>query len=607
MNMVQTKYETQSVKVETVLAWAKSGEIAIPEIQRPFVWNTTQVRNLLDSLFRGYPVGYLIIWQNPDVRLKDGSRSTGRKILIDGQQRVTALMAAILGHEVVNKDYSPIRIRVAFDPTADFDDPQSRVFEVTNPAIERDAVWIADVSELFGPNFNQYRYVQSYCARNINADPETIHNAVTRLKGMMYNLIGVIYLSDALDIETVAEIFVRVNSSGVELSQADFAMSKIAVNHTHDGPTLRKAIDYFCRLAIVPGEYRTIERNDRDFSRTPYFAAMRWLREEREDLYDPSYSDMLRVIFGAKFGRGRLADFVALLSGRNFLTKQYEEPILEDTFRRLGEGIMDFANETHFKQFIMIIKSAGYIAPFMISSTMSLNFAYILYLRLRAKGVPPADIERHVRRWFVLSLLTGRYSGSPESTINEDIQQIDGVGIESFVETNVRGSLSDAFWEFLLPKAMETSNVNSPYFDAYRAAQVKHNDLGFLSADITVRDLLENASEVHHVFPRDILKRAGYSRSVYNQIANYVVTQSEINRQISNKPPATYFREIWEQVNGGARRYGNIADPDQLRANLAMHCIPDGVENMAVEDYPAFLAARRALMAQKIKAYFASL
>src|SRR5947208_11901342 len=135
--MATQRYTVTPHPIDTLLTWVKSGEIAIPEIQRPFVWEATKVRNLLDSLYRGYPVGYLIAWRNPDVRLKDGSKSSGKRILIDGQQRVTALMAALLGREVVTKDYETTRIRIAFQPT-------SRRFEVHNPAIAKDKAWIPD-------------------------------------------------------------------------------------------------------------------------------------------------------------------------------------------------------------------------------------------------------------------------------------------------------------------------------------------------------------------------------------------------------------------------------------------------------------------------------
>jgi hypothetical protein len=367
---------------------------------------------------------------------------------------------------------------------------------------------------------------------------------------------------------------------------------------------LRKAVDYFCHLAVSPSFFNNIEKYDREFAATEFFQKMAWLRKENDDLYDPSYNDMLRVAFTSQFRRGRLEDLVALLSGRNFETKQYQEDIVETTFHYLREGILDFINETHFKRFVMIIKSAGFVDPSLITSQMALNFAYILYLTLRSKQLPNAEIEWQVRRWFVMSLLTGRYSASSESVIDLDIRQIEAYGIAAYADTTMQGQLSEAFWDVTLPQLLETSVANSPYFNVYRAAQVKLNEKGFLSRDISVRELIEYKSDVHHVFPRDLLKKAGMSRGQYNQIANYVIAQSEINIQIGNKEPSTYFGQLIEQANGGKSYYGNISDPEELRQNFAMNCIPEGMENARITDYPAFLAERRRLMAQKIKTYF---
>jgi uncharacterized protein with ParB-like and HNH nuclease domain len=125
------RYSVTQLPIKNLFAWIDSGEIAIPEIQRPFVWDAVKVRKMLDSLFRGYPVGYLITWRNPNVKLKDGTTSSGKRIIIDGQQRMVALMAAILGLEVVNKNYKKERIKIAFHPI-------KRQFEVWNPAIEKD-------------------------------------------------------------------------------------------------------------------------------------------------------------------------------------------------------------------------------------------------------------------------------------------------------------------------------------------------------------------------------------------------------------------------------------------------------------------------------------
>jgi len=597
--MPTQRYSVTQVPIRNLFAWIDSGEIAIPEIQRPFVWDAVKVRKMLDSLFMGYPVGYLIAWRNPNVKLKDGTTSSGKRIIIDGQQRITALMAAILGFEVVNKDYKRVRIKIAFHPI-------KQQFEVSNPAIEKDVSWLPDIADVFDSKTSLFNLVTDYCQKNPGATNDEIFSSIESLRGIVNNQIGLIDLDSELDIETVTEIFIRVNSAGVPLSQADFAMSKIAVNEIYGGNMLRKAIDYFCHLAIAPEFFQEL-KNDEDFANSEFMHQMSWLRRENDDLYDPSYTDMLRVAFTSEFRRGRLEDLVALLSGRNFETRQYEDVIVEDSFNRLEKGINQFMNEDHFQRFIMIIRSAGFVNASMIRSQNSLNFAYILYLTLRDQGFPNADIDLYVRRWFVMSILTGRYSSSPESTFDQDIRQIHELGVEKYADILIRGQLSDAFWKSVLPQALNTSVASSPYFRLFEAAQVKMIDTGFLSRDIIVRDLIEVQSDVHHIFPRNYLKKNGMSREQYNQIANYAVAQSEIHIAIGSKEPKIYFSQLLDQCQGGPKRYGNITDLDSLKDNFRANCIPNGMEEMTFDDYSSFLSERRVLMAQKIRKYFEDL
>ena len=409
--MATQRYSVTPHPIEALLTWVKSGEIAIPEIQRPFVWDAVKVRNLLDSLYNGYPVGYLISWRNPTVKLKDGTRSAGKRILIDGQQRVTALMAALLGHEVLTKNYRTVRIRIAFHPLKEH-------FEVRNPAIAKDPAWIDDVTKIFHPDADLFELMDQYAARNEGTNRKAVGKVLQRVGKIVNNHVGVIELAEDLDIETVTEIFIRVNSAGTSLSQADFAMSKIAVNESYEGNTLRKAIDYFCHLAVAPEFFSKIEKGDPDFAASEFWPKMKWLKDVNDDLYDPTYTDMLRVAFTSKFGRGRLADLVALLSGRNFETREYEEAIAEDSFARLKEGINAFMNKTHFDRLTMILRSSGFLTSRMIRSQNAVNFAFVLYLHGRDNGLPAHELERLVRRWYVMSILTRRYSGSPETAFD---------------------------------------------------------------------------------------------------------------------------------------------------------------------------------------------
>jgi hypothetical protein len=146
------------------------------------------------------------------------------------------------------------------------------------------------------------------------------------------------------------------------------------------------------------------------------------LKDVNDDLYDPTYTDMLRVAFTSEFGRGKLQDLVALLSGRNFATKQYEESIAEASFAKLKQGVLAFMTKTHFDRIVMILKSAGFVTRDLIRSRNAINFAYILYLRGRSENLPAPDIESLVRRWFAMSILRGRYSGSPETAFDLDIR-----------------------------------------------------------------------------------------------------------------------------------------------------------------------------------------
>jgi len=598
--MSTQRYSVTPHPIETLLTWVKSGEIAIPEIQRPFVWEATKVRNLLDSLYQGYPVGYLIAWRNPTVKLKDGTSSAGKRILIDGQQRVTALMAALLGREVLTKDYETVRIRIAFHP-------QEERFEVANPAIRKDVAWIEDVAAVFAPDASLMELTDNYVEKNPQADRKRVSRVLERLRKIINNHVGVIELSDDLDIETVTEIFIRVNSAGTELSQADFAMSKIAVNETYGGNLLRKAIDYFCHMAVAPEFLARIEKGDPAFAASEFLPQMRWLKDVNDDIYDPTYTDMLRVAFTSEFGRGKLQDLVALISGRNFETKQFEEAIAEESFRKLKKGVLSFINKTHFDRITMILRSAGFVTSDLIGGRNAVNFAYILYLRGRSEGIPAADLEQMVRRWYAMSILRSRYTGSPETAFDVDIRQVTSRGLVSYTRSVIENELPDSFWTGMLPQLMDTSSSNSPYFLAYQAAQVKLGDKGFLSRDISVTDLLMNRSDVHHVYPKKHLKSQGLSRGRYNQIANFVLAQSEINIVIGDKPPQKYFRELADQCSGGKKKYGGITKESELRANLRANCVPESLLDDDIPDYEEFLEERRKLMALKIKTWFEAL
>lgn len=599
-NFSTPKYTVNQHLIETLLTWVRSAEITIPEIQRPFVWDSTKVRDLMDSLYHGYPIGYIIAWKNPSVRLKDGLLSEGKKILIDGQQRVTALRAAILGEYVVDKEYQRVKIKIAFHPLEER-------FEVQNPAILKTREWIPDIADVFTPGTNSFKLINAYLSANPAADQEKVVETISKLYDLTKKQVGMIELAPDLDIETVTEIFIRINSKGVVLSQADLAMSKIAANETYGGQDLRKAIDYFSHLAVAPEFYQFIRDNDPGFAKTEYFRAMTWLKDETDDLYDPSYTDMLRVAFGTEFQRAKLSDLVSLLSGRNFETRTFEDEIAGASFEKLKQGVMKFMNKTNFERFLMIIRSAGFIVPSMIRSRNALNFAYLLFLLLRSNKVESALIEKYVKRWFVLSILTQRATGSFESQFDYDIKQIASKDFGDYLQSVEAAALSDAFWEASLPQSLESAVKSSPFFQVFLASQVKARDLGFLSKDISVMDLLLHRGDIHHLFPRNYLRKNGLSRGKYNQIANYVYMQQEINIKVGDASHNLYFQKVLEQVGNGPYGYGAIQSEDDLVENLRMNCIPLGIFDMTIDHYEGFLEKRRMLMAEKIRVYYSSL
>jgi len=169
------QYAVDSRTVENIIGYIKAGEIAIPEIQRPFVWDGSKIRDLIDSLYHGYPVGYLIIWQNPDMRDKSGNLTIGKKIMIDGQQRVTALMTAVVGMKVLDKDFNEKVYKIAFNP---FAQAGENSFEVQSAAIQKDKRWIPDISELFKPDFESWTFVNNYCEANSEIKPNELSKLI---------------------------------------------------------------------------------------------------------------------------------------------------------------------------------------------------------------------------------------------------------------------------------------------------------------------------------------------------------------------------------------------------------------------------------------------
>lgn len=431
---------------------------------------------------------------------------------------------------------------------------------------------------------------------------------LTKLKAIANRQIGVIELDHTLDIDEVTEIFIRINSKGTPLSQSDFVMSKMAADTVHNGNVLRKVVDYFCHLAVKPDFYPQVQK-DTEFFTTPYAQKIKWLSKDNEDIYDPDYGDLLRVAFMYSFSRGRLSDMVSLLSGRDFETREFKEEIVEDSYKKLDEGIQAFINEYHFEQFILAIKGAGFKSSKLLNSKMTLDFAYYLFLKLSDDtAIPKNQVKHYVQKWFVLSTLTGRYIGSPETVMSRDIRSIEEKGFLTFFSEIEHSALPDTFWEVTLPQNLETSSVNSPAFNTFLAAQINMNKNSLFMHGTMISDLLEISGDVHHIFPKAYLKNNGVkARSRYNQVANYTYLDTQVNKAISDDSPADYFQKIIEQFSTGKAEIGNIMDRASLDANIAENALPPEIINMIIDDYDVFLSQRRHLMAKMIEEYYKNL
>ena len=603
--MISEKFTLLQYSVGGILGLIETGQFVVPEIQRPFVWKKSQVRDLIDSLYNGYPTGYIITSKNPDVKIKDGGKSSGKHVLIDGQQRITALMAAIAGKEVLDEDFNMDRIRIAFNP---FATDNSKRFAVQDASHLKDKRWIPDISVVFSVDFRQRAFENEYAKANPGIDLDELADVLGKLKGIANRQIGVIELDHTLDIDEVTEIFIRINSKGTALSQSDFVMSKMAADTEHGGNMLRKTIDYFCHLAVKPEFYAHIML-DKEFQLSKYAEKIKWLAGNYGDIYDPDYGDMLRVSFMHQFRRGKLADLVSLLSGRDFETKEYREEIIEDSYNRLDTGIQNFINKYNFDQFTMAIKGAGFISSRLLHSAMTLDFAYTLYLMLLDDpAIPNAQIKRYVQRWFVMSTLTSRYTGSPETAMDKDMRAIAEKGFIDYFNEVEASELSDNFWNITLPQNLETSSVNSPSFNAFLAAQINLNCNSMLMNGTKISDLISISGDVHHIFPRAYLQSSGItSKTKYNQVANYVYLDTQVNKAISDDAPCIYFGSVKSQCDSKDIKLGNISDENLLRTNLKENCIPEEVFEMTAADYDDFLQKRRKLMAKMIEEYYKGL
>lgn len=560
------------------------GTIGLPDIQRPFVWKDTKVRDLFDSLYKGYPVGYFLFWENANI---DGVKGIGTDIkqkfanllIVDGQQRLTSLYAVLKGQEVIRENYEKTKIIIAFNPL-------ENKFEVPDAAIKRNPRYYQNISDLWQPNINIFKVIMDFVANlknHIVVSDELemkIQEAFMRLKNLENYPFSVLELSQEIDEEQVADVFVRINSEGKTLNQADFILTLMSV-FWDEG---RTNLENFCRDARLPS--------------TTYATPFNYL-------IVPKPEQMLRASVGLAFRRARLQYIYSILRGKDLDTGLFSEERREQQFEKLRIAQAHTLDIQNWHEFIKALKQAGYNNESFISSNNNILYSYVFFLigRIDYK-VDLYELKKLIAKWFFMCSITGRYTGSPETAMEMDLAKFRSVeNADDFVkELNsiVDSQLTSDFWEVTLPMDLATSSFRSPSLFAYYASLNIHNALGLFSK-LQVKELLESglranksALERHHLFPKAWLMRNGVTEQRdYNQIANFALVEWSDNIAISDKEPKIYLPY-----------YRSRFDNDVWQRMYYWHALPENWEEMNYQD---FLLERRKRIAKVVQKAFEKL
>lgn len=591
-------YKITQYSVSSILGYVENSQIAIPEIQRPFVWKGEEVRALIDSLYEGYPIGYLIVWQNSQVRVRNFGKGGTKKILIDGQQRVTALMAALLGKEVLDEQYQSHRIRIAFNPLAGKGEER---FAVCDTKHEEDSRWIPDISIFFRRDFSFRQFEKEYKEANPDEDFTPLEESVDTLKEIVKHQVGVIELSFLLDIDVVSEIFIRINLQGKPLNQEDFVMSKISVNEQYGGDYIRNCIDYFCHLLREPSFYQVLQQNETEFFNSEYGKALTWCQNEEQSLYIPSYADVLKVVLISYFGKTRIGDLVHLLSGRDgekkiFSKKEISKKVSEEAFEKLGAGVKAFVCEENFQGFQKALKKAGYSCSRLLYSQSVLNYCYAMYLLMYRQGIGEKERESLLSKWITMAMITGHYQSGGESTVQKDYANAQEEGFASYLAQIEELKLTDEFYNNILPEKFTSTTARTAPFLAYVATQCARG-VHSLYSDVTIEELYKNKTESYQILPKAYLAKCGYkTREIYGQVANLTYISKETKDIIRKKSPVDYKVDPEKAIG-----------IEKIRTSLKENGLAETIFTANETDVIQILDDRRRQMASEIRDFYKTL
>ena len=565
-----TLFKEVNYNLITLIQQIDLGIIGLPDIQRPFVWPYTKVRDLFDSMYKGYPGGYFLFWANANVENTKGIGTSQKQkhpnlLIVDGQQRLTSLYAVIKGQEVIRENYTKATIVIAFNPLEE-------KFEIPDATIRKNPRYFQNISSLWQPNVNIIKVINEFLTHLrkstevTDEEEQRIQNAFMQLKNLEGYPFSALELSTNITEEQVADVFVRINSQGKTLNQADFILTLMSV-FWEEG---RRDLEEFCRQCRLPSKE----------SASPF-----------NYLIDPDPDQMLRVSVGLAFRRARLQYVYSILRGKDLDTGVFSTQLRDNQFEELKKAQAKALNIKHWHEFIKAVKQAGFARNEYISSKNNLLYAYIFFLiGWEDYGMDLYDLKKIICRWFFMSSITGRYTGSPETAMEMDLARLRGVetadGFREVLDDIIVSELTDNFWTIRLPMDLSTSSSTSPSLYAYYASLYVLGAYGLFSR-LKVSDLLQeglrsskSALERHHLFPKSYLYSIGITEQRdTNQIANFALVEWSDNISISDTAPSVYLPE-----------YLNRLTEEEKHRMYYWHALPENWEHM---NYSEFLIERR--------------
>lgn len=576
--MSETVFTQVNFNLKALIEFIDLGQLGLPDIQRPFVWKNVKVRDLFDSMYKGYPVGYLLFWENAQAE-KIRAIGTGQKqtipnlLIVDGQQRLTSLYAVFKSILIKRENYSEELIQIGFNPLEE-------KFDVADATVQKNKEYIPNISVLWSKDVDLFSLVGDYldnlkASREVTVEQEQrIKKAITRLSNLQNYPFTALTLAASNNEEQVSDVFVRINSKGTPLNQADFILTLMSV-FWDEG---RHQIEHFCHDSRVPSASGPSSFN--------YFIK-------------PSPDQMLRVSIGLGFKRARLKYVYSILRGKDLDTEEFSNERRVQQFEILKESQANAMNIQYWQDFFKSIRQAGFRSSKMISSNNNLLFSYIFYLMGRTQfGVEEFLLRKTIARWFFMVNISSRYTSSPETALEADLAKFREVKeAGSFVEILDRiceENLTNDFWNIKLPNDLATSSASSPSLYAYHAA-LNLIDAHALFSKGKVADLLDpnanahrSAIERHHLFPKGYLKTLGIMETRdTNQIANYALVEWGDNAAISDMCPEEYLPKYLD-------RFSEI----EIKQMYYWHAMPSQWESM---NYSDFLTERRKMIARVIR------